>query len=59
LVHELAIGHGPIRSLAFTPDQQYVLLGCEDGRFVVVADPVCRLQMLHRVLTRTFFGVIG
>lgn len=57
-LHEVRIGHGPIRSLAFTPDYQYILVGSEDGRFSVVADPLSRLQMLHRVLNRTFFGVI-
>jgi WD40 repeat protein len=58
LLHTLRVGHGPITSLAFTPDHQYILVGCEDGSFSVVADPLSRLQMLHRVLSRTFFGVI-
>ena len=57
-LHEVEIGHGSIRSLAFTPDYQYILVGSEEGRFSVVADPLSRLQMLHRVLSRTFFGVI-
>lgn len=56
LVHQLPIGNGPIRSLAFTPDHQYILLGSNNGHFTVVADPLSRLQMLHRVLSRTFFG---
>lgn len=58
LLREVRIGHGPIRCLSFTPDHQYLLVGSEDGTFSVVADPLSRLQMLHRVLSRTFFGVI-
>lgn len=58
LVHDLSIGNGPIRSLTFTPDHQYILVGSENGQFSVVADPMSRLQMLHRVLSRTFFGAI-
>ncbi len=56
-IHEVHIGHGPIRCLNFTPDHQYLLVGSEDGRFSVLADPLSRLQMLHRVLSRTFFGI--
>jgi WD40 repeat protein len=58
LVHEMTISHGPIRSLSFTPDHQYILIGSQDGQFTVVADPLGRLQMLHRVLSRTFLGAL-
>jgi WD40 repeat protein len=57
-VHEMNIGNGPIRSLTFTPDHQYILVGSENGKFSIVADPLSRLHMLHRVLSKTFFGAI-
>ena len=53
-LHRLVVpGNAAVRSLAFTDDGQFLLIGAQDGTYSIAADPETRLRMMTQALQRT------
>jgi len=49
---------GGITSIAFTPDNQYIIVGSKNGKITIVTDPKSRYHMLEIAFKKTFIGLI-
>ncbi|CAM9544290.1 unnamed protein product, partial [Heterosigma akashiwo] len=49
---------GGITSLAFTPDDQDIIVGSANGKVTVITDPKSRFHMLESAIMKTFIGLI-
>lgn len=53
-LHRLLVpGNAPVRSLAFTEDGQFLMIGAQDGTYSIAADPESRMRLLSQAMQRT------
>ena len=45
--------HGPVTCLRFAEDNQFLLIGSDDGTFSVMTDPEVRMRMLYAAIQKT------
>ena len=54
IIHSLDLSsHGAVRCIQFTPDDQYFIIGSNDGTFSICTSPDLKLKMLRYALQTT------